>query len=307
MKMLKGRKEEKVGVNKNFNSQMRGGLAMSRKILAGLVVLAFVLVASTAWADCGDPLSYRVVPLSDANTAVAKLYLQNTEGMAGVTIPLSFGAPGSDIECTNIDFTGSRVAHFLRYPQIDNENKRILIGLIRALDANVDDVLPPGEGLIATFHFSSKNSRCVPELKLINWPLSAGELCFNMVDENGRSISMKKIKDEDIQIPIKFGDEKEVEESQPAHFKLERNFPNPFNPETVIKFTLPHDSHVSLNVYNILGQVVNTLVDEALPAGNHSVIWDGKNEQGRDVASGVYFYRIKAGDFESIQKMTLLR
>jgi flagellar hook assembly protein FlgD len=53
--------------------------------------------------------------------------------------------------------------------------------------------------------------------------------------------------------------------------------------------------------------VVNTVVDEVLPAGAHAVVWDGKNEQGKDVASGVYFYRIKAGDFESTQKMTLLR
>ncbi len=305
--MLKGRKEEKVRVNRNFNSQMRGGLEMYRKILAGLVGVTFVLAASTAMADQGDALSYKITPPDDSKTAVAKLYLQNTQGMAGATIPLSFGAPGSDIECTNIDFTGSRVEHFLRYPQIDNENKRILLGLIRALDGNVDDVLTPGEGPIATFYFSSKNGRCVPELKLTTWPLSAGELCFHMVDENGKTISMKKTEDVDIQIPIKSGDVKGFEGAAPASFKMEQNSPNPFNPETVIKFSLPQDARVTLKVYNVLGQVVNTLVDEALPAGNHSATWDGKNEQGRDVASGVYFYRIKAGDFESIQKMTLLR
>jgi len=128
-----------------------------------------------------------------------------------------------------------------------------------------------------------------------------------MVDENGKTISMKKTEDVDIQIPIKSGDVKGFEGAVPASFKVEQNSPNPFNPETVIKFSLPQDARVTLKVYNILGQVVNTLVDEALPAGNHSATWDGKNEQGRDVASGVYFYRIKAGDFESIQKMTLLR
>jgi len=306
--MLKGKKEEKVRVNKNFNSQVRGGLEMSRRILAGLVVLAFVSVTSTALADSGDPLSYQVLSeRSVTNKAVVKLYMQNTEGMAGVTIPLSFGVVGSDIECTKIDFTGSRVEHFLRFPQTDNENKRILLGLVRALDENVDDVLQPGEGLIATFHFSSKDSRCVPDLKLTTWPLSAGELCFNMCDEKGKSLLRKPIKDADIHIPVKGGGSEGVLDSEPAHFNLERNYPNPFNPETVIKFTLPLDTRVSLKIYNILGQVVNTLVDEALPAGSHSVVWDGKNEQGSDVASGVYFYRIKAGDYESIQKMTLLR
>lgn len=305
--MRKGTKEEKIRANKNFNSLMKGGLVMPRKILAGLVVLAFVLVGSTVLAESSDPVSYQILSSKSANTTVVKLYLANTKGMAGVTIPLSFGVPGSDIQCTEIDFTGSRVAHFARYPQTDNENKRILIGLIRALDEDVDDVLLPGEGLIATLHFSSNNSRCRPELKLTAWPLSAGKLCFNMVDEKGNSICRKPIKDAEIQIPIKGGDAEELEESTPAHFKLERNYPNPFNPETVIKFTLAQDCQVTLKVYNILGQVVNTVVDEMLPAGGHSVIWNGKNEQGRDVASGVYFYRIKADDFESIQKMTLLR
>jgi hypothetical protein len=304
--MRKGTKEEKIRVNKNFNSQMKGGLVMPRKILAGLVVLAFVFAGSTVVADSGNPLSYQILSSKSANnTTVVKLYLANTKGFAGLTIPLSFGVLGSDIQCTEIDFTGSRVAHFISFPSIDNENKRILIGLIRALDENVDDVLPPGEGLIATLHFSSKNSR--PELKLTSWPLSAGKLCFNMVDEWGTSLCRMPTKDGDIQIPIKFGDAEEVEESKPACFKLERNYPNPFNPETVIKFSLAQDSPVTLKVYNILGQVVTTLVDEVLPAGDHSVVWKGKNGQGRDVASGVFFYRIKAGDFESIQKMTLLR
>ncbi len=306
--MRKGTKEEKIRANKNFNSLMKGGLVMPRKILAGLVVLAFVLVGSTVLAESSDPLSYQILPSKSANTTVVKLYLENTKGMAGVTIPLSFGVLGSDIQCTKIDFTGSRVAHFQRYPTIDNQNKRVLIGMVRALDENVDDVLPPGEGLIATLYFeSSKNSRCRPEFKLTAWPLSAGKLCFNMVDEKGTSLCRKPIKDGDIQIPIKGGDAEESEESKPAHFKLERNYPNPFNPETVIKFSLAQDSPVTLKVYNILGQVVNTLVDEVLPAGDHSVVWEGKNGQGRDVASGVYFYRIKAGDFESIEKMTLLR
>ena len=306
--MLKGRKEGKTGVNNNFNFFMKGGLVMSRKILAGLVVLAFVLVGSTALADCGNPLSCQVLPSKSANTAVVKLHLENAKGMAGASIPLSFGSLGSDIQCTKIDFVGSRVAHFQHYPSIDNQNKRLLIGMIRALDEDIDDVLSAGEGLIATLYFeSSEKSRCVPELKITAWPLSAGKLFFNMVDEKGNSICGKKIEDADVRIPIKFGDREELQEAKPSSFELKGNFPNPFNPETVIKFNLPQDTRVTLKVYNILGQVVNTLVDEMLPAGAHSVIWDGKNGQGRGVASGVYFYRIKAGDFESIEKMTLLR
>jgi len=290
---------------------MKGGLVMSRKILAGLVVVAFVLVASSALADGGNPLSYQNVPTKSANTAVVKLYLENTKGMTGASIPLSFGSPGSDIRCTKIDFTGSRVAHFALYPNWDNVNKKVLIGMIRALDDNISDVLPPGEGLIATLYFESSNkSRCRPDLKITVWPIAtSGKLFLNMVDERGISICEKTVGDKEasIPIPVRFGNAEELKDLQPSHFELKGNYPNPFNPETVIKFNLPQDSRVTLRVYNILGQVVNTVVDEVLPAGAHAVVWDGKNEQGKDVASGVYFYRIKAGDFESTQKMTLLR
>jgi hypothetical protein len=308
MKVLKGREKVKIWDNENLNYQ-KGGLVMSKKILAGLVVLAFVTLASTALADCGDPLSYQVNSTRNANAAEVKLYLENGQAMAGASIPLSFGSVGSDIVCERIDFEGSRVAHFSLYPQVDNQNKRILIGMIRALDENIDDALAPGKGLIATLHFSSKTSACVPQLKITSWPLSAGELCFDMVDSKGNSICRKQIKDAENAIPIILDGDKpaEVEVTKSAAFELKGNYPNPFNPETVIKFYLPQDSKVNLRVYNILGQVVHTLVDEPLAAGDHSVTWNGKNEQGRDVASGVYFYRIQAGSFESIQKMTLLR
>ncbi len=305
--MLKGRKEEKIRANKNFNPFMKGGLVMSRSILAGLVALAFLLVGSGVLADCNDPVSYQIVPTKSVHTAVVKLYLENSEGMAGASIPLSFGSVGSDIRCEKIDFSGSRVAHFQLYPTIDNQNKKVLIGMIRALDENIADVLPPGEGFIATLYFSSQNTRCNPELKLTAWPLSAGKLYFDMVDETGHSFCKRRTDDGDVAIPINAGGTQEQEQAQPIRFELKGNYPNPFNPETVIKFNLPQDCWVSLRVYNILGQVVKTLVDEPLPAGSHAIMWDGKNQQGSDVASGVYFYRIKAGDFESTQKMTLLR
>jgi len=280
---------------------------MFKNIFIGFVTLALVSIGSTVLADCDSPLSYRILSDRGADNMVVKLYLNNPRGMAGASIPLSFGSPGSDIRCTKIDFGGSRVKHFLQYPTIDNQNRRVLIGLIRALDENIDDVLPPGEGLIATLYFTSR-SHTVPELKLTAWPLSGGgKLYFDLVDEKGSSICKRRFKDEDFAIPIRSGEGEATEPTKPAGFQLKGNYPNPFNPETVIKFSLPQDSRVILRVYNILGQVVTTLVDESLPAGEHAVVWNGKNAQGVEVASGVYFYRLKAGDFESIQKMTLLR
>ena len=93
----------------------------------------------------------------------------------------------------------------------------------------------------------------------------------------------------------------------PSGFILEQNYPNPFNPITEIGFSLPKMSKVNLTVYNVLGQEVINLIESSLPSGNHRVIWDGRNELGAAVGSGIYFYRLTADDFEAKRKMTLLK
>ena len=85
------------------------------------------------------------------------------------------------------------------------------------------------------------------------------------------------------------------------------NFPNPFNPTTTINFQLSVDSEVELKIYNIKGQKVKTLVNDSFIEGNHSVIWNGKDSNGNQVGSGIYFYKLKAGDFQKVRKMILLR
>jgi hypothetical protein len=93
----------------------------------------------------------------------------------------------------------------------------------------------------------------------------------------------------------------------PAGYSLGQNYPNPFNPTTTIEFSLPRRSEVVISVYNILGRKVLTLLDEELPAGYHRLVWNGKSGRGQDVATGLYFYRIKAGDFVQTKKMLLLK
>ena len=88
----------------------------------------------------------------------------------------------------------------------------------------------------------------------------------------------------------------------PKEFSLAQNYPNPFNPETEIAFALPEASKITLTVYNILGQVVEVLIDSELYPGYHSVTWNGEN-----IASGIYFYRITAGEFVETKRMLLLR
>jgi len=97
------------------------------------------------------------------------------------------------------------------------------------------------------------------------------------------------------------------EHSLARTFKLEQNYPNPFNPTTTISYTLPKNSHVRINVYNLLGKHVATLVDQDLSAGDHSIQWNGQNKYGVQVANGVYIYQIKAGEFTKQCKMLLLK
>ncbi|HOS65847.1 MAG TPA: FlgD immunoglobulin-like domain containing protein, partial [Candidatus Latescibacteria bacterium] len=98
-----------------------------------------------------------------------------------------------------------------------------------------------------------------------------------------------------------------VEQQGLPSFSLMQNAPNPFNPSTTIRFTLPEAGHVTLAVYDINGRLVRTLVGQAFLPGHHEVVWDGKDAMGRAVASGVYVYRLTAAQGVVTRRMTLLR
>ena len=93
----------------------------------------------------------------------------------------------------------------------------------------------------------------------------------------------------------------------PAGFDLSQNYPNPFNPSTVIEFSVPERSQVTIDVLNIIGQHVVTLVDRQLAPGTYRTTWDSRDAFGNAVASGIYFYRLRAGDAAMTRKMVLLR
>ena len=93
----------------------------------------------------------------------------------------------------------------------------------------------------------------------------------------------------------------------PTVFSLSQNYPNPFNPTTRIAFDLPDQAMAKLVVYNLLGQQVNVLTNRHMNAGHHMLDWNGLDSGGKLVASGVYFYELRAGDFVAKKKMLLLR
>lgn len=104
-------------------------------------------------------------------------------------------------------------------------------------------------------------------------------------------------------IPVTLKDEGNL----PEGFRLYQNYPNPFNPTTEIRFEIPRDTEVELTVFNILGRAIRTLTSKRLPAGSHSVTWDGMDNEGTPVSSGIYFYRLKAGKYLDRKKMVLLK
>lgn len=93
----------------------------------------------------------------------------------------------------------------------------------------------------------------------------------------------------------------------PSNLVLNQNYPNPFNPETTIRFSIPDKGEVKLSIFNIKGQKVKTLLNSNMPAGKHSIVWDGKNDNGRLSASGIYFTRIEHAGKVKINKMIMLK
>jgi len=100
----------------------------------------------------------------------------------------------------------------------------------------------------------------------------------------------------------------ETQTEMPQEFALDQNYPNPFNPTTTIQYRLKENVHVNVSIYNIRGQLIATLVDRIQTAGSYSVRWNALDQFGQRVASGMYLYRIQAGDkFIQTKKLLLMK
>jgi len=289
--------------NQNVNLfQPVGGEMLLKHYRIITVIVAILMVPAVAFS--ANKFGPAAAVAGADNTVVIPLQIANDDGVMAIDIPLKFS---EGVTLKEVTFENTRVEHFdLKISKIDNTERTVVIGLIHQLSPTPKAPLAAGEGVIANLVFEV-NDPLVREIRLeenetkspshdlvfiYNTRSKPGQLAFDEVQPEFEAIT--------VALSGAVG-------SLPISFSLEQNYPNPFNPTTEIAFALPTDSYVELNVFNILGQKVTTLVSGDMPAGNHVFTWDGTDSDGGSVASGIYFYRISSDDFTAAKKMMLLK
>jgi hypothetical protein len=270
-----------------------------RIITVFVVVMMMPMLAFSA-----NKFSPSAAVAQNDNTVVVALDIANDEGVMAMDIPLKFS---EGVTLKEVTFENTRVEHFdLKISNINNDERSVVIGLINQLSAAPKPALSAGEGSVANLVFEITDPT-VREIRLeknvTEAPAHDLVFVYNTRSEPGQ-LALDEVRPDFEAITVALSG---AASSLPTAYALDQNYPNPFNPDTQIGLALPSDSHVRLNIFNVLGQHVRTLVDGDMPAGYHTVTWDGNDSDGSSVASGVYFYRITAEDFSSSKKMMLLK
>ena len=266
------------------------------------VIVAILMVPAVAFS--ANKFGPAAAVAGADNTVIIPLEIANEDGVMAIDIPLKFS---EGVTLKEVTFEQTRVEHFdLKISKIDNAERTVVIGLIHQLSPTPKAPLEAGEGVIANLVFElsdlsvkaivlEENETKSPAHDLVfvyNTRSQPGQIAFDETNPDFEAVTVAL---------------SGVIDNLPTEYALSQNYPNPFNPSTEISFALPENAFVELSVFNILGQRVNTLVGGEMPAGNHQVSWDGTDSDGGSVASGIYFYRISAGDFSSSKKMLLLK
>lgn len=245
-----------------------------------LIILAVLLLASPLWAA-----GSKVSTASNNGDGSIALTIENDQALGGIAIALKFAEVGSDVTLTKVDFSNTRIQNTeLKDAIIDNVNKTVLIYAIP-----LNNHIEAGRDPIARLTFSGKDP--------INFEPTtiAKQEGISLVSTDAKEISF----DTDFS--------KVTGRILPTSYSVSQNYPNPFNASTVIRYSLPENSRVRIEIYNILGQKVRTLVDEHQTAGYKTIEWNGANASNQTVASGVYFYKIDMGKHSEVKQMTMLK
>jgi hypothetical protein len=271
------------------------------------ILLCFLVPAVVFAADTGkrDIVKFGEAQWISENEITVPVSIVNSENLVGLDIPLEWP---DGVTLTDVSFANTRVDYFdIKIANIDEATNRVLIGLISMVYER-KEALKPGDGVIFEAKFR------IDDPALEKFEISSFEtqnpghklsFVFNNWDTGRPIVAHVNPEMVDATIALKGNPTDNV--TLPTQFSLDQNFPNPFNPSTTIMYSLKDPGHVTLSIYNVLGQNVRTLVDEYQNAGSYTTIWDGSDDRGNGVASGMYFYRIKAGDFTEIKKMVMVK
>ncbi len=215
--------------------------------------------------------------VSEGHNVTVPVVVKNAEALGGLELSINF-----DPQVLIAKSVDNSEDFDLFFPDINNRAGRVTIGCVPSL--RMEKGLQPGNHQIANVTFEIDVNKFEQRVILKLSDVALYDLGVNRLPAEWQNGWVKSTL------------------SLPKEYVLEQNFPNPFNPVTRIRYALPHNSKVRLEIYNIVGERVAVLVDGHQKAGYKVASWNAK-----DMASGVYFYRLRAGDFTSIKKMVVLR
>lgn len=291
---------------------------MKSKLFLAMVALLLALPFVTGSAQvCGVDANARdtvrigpvVVPVVTPGQIIdVPVYLFADEGISAVSLGLKWSSPANVRYHSAVLNPVLTSDPFSFSSQIDRSDTAIgLVGL-GAYTFDPANPIPANATaqLLFTVKFQTKNG-AVPALITIDssyFPPAGPWLISPAEGGTGDGICPEYVHSTvDIRLPVQEFDGPIL----PKAYSIDQNNPNPFNPTTSINFALPTAAKTRIDVYNILGQKVKTLVDEYLTAGNKRVEWDGTDDRGNAVASGIYLYKMTANDFTETKKMMLMK
>jgi multisubunit Na+/H+ antiporter MnhE subunit len=298
-------KDQKRLTSKTLEKQ--GRYAMRR--FCSIAVIGALLLASSAFAgekkSAFKVASSAIASAENSAVLVVPITIEYDADLTALDIPLKYS---EGVTLTEVKLGEMLNDYDFKVANIDAEKNQVIIGAIHMVYGGKAE-LSAGSGVVAELHFRVDD----PTLESIRVEAIQLEepnhdlyFVYNQYDENNvPHVVVQTPEFAPIEVALSGTP---TESILPKEFALNQNYPNPFNPKTNIGYALPSAGHVTVEVFNVLGQRVTTLVDENQEAGNYLVEWDATDADGAKVSSGVYFYKLNAGDvFVKTQKMVLLK
>ncbi|MFQ5453487.1 MAG: T9SS type A sorting domain-containing protein, partial [Candidatus Zixiibacteriota bacterium] len=219
----------------------------------------------------------------------------------GLMVPIRY--PSSELTVDSVSFNGSIITSDYNGSVYLGDPGIIQITYILTSYQSPIPIIPMPNGIIATLYFGvSENA---PEGLITIDSVNQESPIWRKIhlsDETGFETYLPGFVSGKVVVKMSLGVDNNFESGLPKEFSLTQNYPNPFNPSTIIEFALPKSGPVKLEVYNILGQTVNTLIDKTLGAGKHQVEFNAS-----ELPSGIYFYRLIHQDGSETKKMILVK